>query len=858
MARINDAKEKWMKRLNTVLAVLAATVCVLWMVTPVSALIPEPDVTYYGRAFENLTGTVSLTLDGGSGPVATFSLDPDPATADTYVLRVQMDSVGTREDGKARTGDTAVISVGSVSWNVIVAEKGSVVEFDLESAPPSSMVADPADGAALGASSYLVTGTATDGAGSGVALVEVSTDGGTSWAAATDTSVDGSWSGWSYDWAITGDGVYQLASRATDKSNNVEAPGVLVSVNADSTAPTSLMASPADGSDVGPSITFTGTATDGSGSGVTLVEVSADGGTSWATATDTSGDGSWSSWSYDWAAPGVGSYTVTSRASDAAGISETAGAGTTVYAKTLLSPSRAELDMSAKTFLPSVNSSLSVGGAPWDVDVSVATTRGWLSVDKASGQTPAGFVVTADHSGLVAGNYTGIVVFTSADAVNSPLAVPVSLMVEGGGGSSELQHYDWDEFLTGGDCNVCHQAPSMFLTDGFMQEPAFCESCHNASGVGHDKTVDDARGHSVMASVTSAGCVMPTYGNITTGEFGNSPSASLKDGDKVVCITCHNPMKKTEDYGRAWEMTTTGDGRTYLMQYGGWVGYGRLEPVVYRDKSLSGGPGNVRARKDYIVDPLEYTYDEAAGTITFAAEQDPSDYVYVTLDYPYLRASSEGNRLCSDCHAETTHVGANCLDCHQSHGSDNLAGVRGTLRAPDRAELSVVFMRYTGAGSFADSDGTHDGICEVCHTLTSYYRRDGSVVGNHSNTADYTGSDCTSCHKHSDGFVSYTTLTVATPVSVVSLLPDKTSPATFGDDITWTALAAGGNGNEYEYRFWLKDGTWSIPRDYSPDNTWTWTPTHTGTTYQVVVQVRNVGSPNAYDAQKNSGNYAVQ
>jgi len=316
----------------------------------------------------------------------------------------------------------------------------------------------------------------------------------------------------------------------------------------------------------------------------------------------------------------------------------------------------------------------------------------------------------------------------------------------------ELTHYDWDAWLTGGDCAVCHRTPSTFTHDSYRDEPGFCLSCHNPAAPAHERNITATRGHSTMANITSGTAMMPVYGNITSGEWDDRPKANLYNSDTVVCVTCHNPMRKTEDVGRDWEYTITSDNLTYSLQNGGWSGLGYYVPVVYRDNSLWTGPTHLKDRKAYLVDPSEYSYDESAGTVTFAQAQSPSDYVYVTLDYPYLRASSYANRLCSDCHAQTTHMGANCLVCHTAHNTDNTAGIRGTVRTTDRSERAVVFTGYTGPGSFADGDATYDGICEVCHTVTLYYRRDGSGYANHSGGVNYDGRNCTVCHGHAYGF----------------------------------------------------------------------------------------------------------
>jgi photosystem II stability/assembly factor-like uncharacterized protein len=323
----------------------------------------------------------------------------------------------------------------------------------------------------------------------------------------------------------------------------------------------------------------------------------------------------------------------------------------------------------------------------------------------------------------------------------------VYVMTDAQTGDPELTHYFWDEWMTGGDCGVCHRTPQTFLQAGYTDTNANCYTCHNPAATAHELVLA-GNGHDVMASITSAGITQPAYGNITSGELDNRMYANLLD-DKVGCITCHNVMDKYEDVGRTWEFTTTSDNKTYNLQNGEWSMSGYYVPKVYRDSSLWTGPTYVKDKKDYLVNPSEYTFNEYSGTVTFNQEQDPSDYVYVTLDYPYLRASSENNRLCSDCHSQATHMNVNCLTCHTAHNTDNIDVVRQTVRTSDRTELPVVFLRYSGANSFADGDTTYDGICEVCHTQTLYHKRDGSGASH------YDGGDCTTCHSHASGFARY-------------------------------------------------------------------------------------------------------
>lgn len=314
-------------------------------------------------------------------------------------------------------------------------------------------------------------------------------------------------------------------------------------------------------------------------------------------------------------------------------------------------------------------------------------------------------------------------------------------------GNPELAHYNWSIAAT--QCADCHVSTSKFLVAGYRRTETFCGSCHNSSGKGHEKSLV-IKGHS-LKNYTSGGCRMPVYGNITAGEYNNQPFSRLVSG-KVACVTCHNPMRKSEDYGRAWEYTTTADRLTYSLQRGGWTAYGHLKPVVYRDASLWSGPAFSKSRKTYLVDPSEYNYDEGAGTVVFKTAQPSTAYIYATLDYPYLRASSQDNRLCVDCHTQVTHKGANCLTCHTAHNTGNKAGIREKVRTTDMSDRAVVFSRMSGAASFTDGDAVYNGVCEVCHTQTLYYKRDGSGAALHADGKNYNGKDCTACHTHASGF----------------------------------------------------------------------------------------------------------
>jgi ELWxxDGT repeat protein len=394
----------------------------------------------------------------------------------------------------------------------------------------------------------------------------------------------------------------------------------------------------------------------------------------------------------------------------------------------------------------SVITAPSNGALPPGVICTVAGTAtgaaGGSSVRKVEvGITPSGGSTTwYTASGTVSWSYDWVLPISGsiniksratsvAGIIEEPLAgVNVTVTAYG---NPELQHANWDTSFTNGNCNLWNVTAGAFLAPAsgslaYNLNPSLCRSCHNAAGVAHD------RRHN---------------GN----DHYMTPPVSIPD--YLVCTSCHDPLSKSEDYGRTWEYTTTTDRITYTLQRGGWTVYGRQTPVVYRSASLWSGPTYSKDKKKYRVDPSEYAYDETAGTITFKTQQALTDYIYVTLDYPYLKASSKDNRLCLQCHTtQITHKGNNCLACHAPHDTDNALDIRQSVRTPNRSTITVRFQRYTGLNSFADGDSTRDGICEVCHTTTKYYRKDGSGFANHSGGTNHDGKDCTSCHSHSTGF----------------------------------------------------------------------------------------------------------
>lgn len=124
---------------------LALCVAIGLMVSPLSAEISEPDHIIYGYATTDgvplESGLVELRLEEGAPPLARFDLAADPATGNRFVLRVPMDSVGTRIPGRARSGDAALLFInGQPAGRTVIGSRGAVQLYD---ADPVTRIATP-------------------------------------------------------------------------------------------------------------------------------------------------------------------------------------------------------------------------------------------------------------------------------------------------------------------------------------------------------------------------------------------------------------------------------------------------------------------------------------------------------------------------------------------------------------------------------------------------------------------------------------------------------------------------------------------------------------------------------------------
>jgi len=147
--------------------------------------------------------------------------------------------------------------------------------------------------------------------------------------------------------------------------------------------------------------------------------------------------------------------------------------------------------------------------------------------------------------------------------------------------------------------------------------------------------------------------------------------------------------------------------------------------------------------------------DEHAGRVVFPDINATNEVGWPASDLSYRVLSNTANSLTID--------GAINLD--QISPGDKYVVVYGkliqsTLEVPGTNEWKTVkFFNNSGPNSYADSDSTLDGVCQVCHTKTGHFRNDGQGEDQMHRNADpgdpngTAGETCTAkCHKHIGGF----------------------------------------------------------------------------------------------------------
>ncbi len=196
----------------------------------------------------------------------------------------------------------------------------------------------------------------------------------------------------------------------------------------------------------------------------------------------------------------------------------------------------------------------------------------------------------------------------------------------------------------------------------------------------------------------------------------------------MECKDCHNPhnQPQIQAYGSAAYLAT-----------------GTLTSVISGTTSIL-----TDASATWVV-------DEHAGRIVFPDINARNRRGRPIGNLSYRVLSNTATALTVDGEVNVSYIAAG-----DTYGIIYGKNIRDQIKVPGTSTWKQVkFFSQTGANSFADSDATLDGICQVCHTKTAHFRNDGTGIdqlhmnGDRGDPTGTAGENCTDkCHQHIGGF----------------------------------------------------------------------------------------------------------
>ncbi|WP_372793239.1 CxxxxCH/CxxCH domain-containing protein [Lutibacter sp.] len=283
-------------------------------------------------------------------------------------------------------------------------------------------------------------------------------------------------------------------------------------------------------------------------------------------------------------------------------------------------------------------------------------------------------------------------------------------------------------------CHERHGSQNAALT---MQATNYenCFACHD--------------GNTASTTISAANIAIPgTSGNghafnvsASSGLYEtNIPSdpamAARLDSGNIVCSTCHDPHANTN--GKLLVSPNSADEMCKDCHLPRDKGTYAADPI----NNIGSHPVGIAypATTDY---NAGHTLPLISSNVECSSCHGVHDVAGspLTTDGNLLKMTNDNN-LCKDCHAYQPHQGFECLDCHQAHNGTNIMLIKNQIDIDLTAGVDLRSVTFSSQNSFIKGAGANNGICEVCHTSTSY----------HTNIDDGTdhndGANCTGCHSH--------------------------------------------------------------------------------------------------------------
>ncbi|PLY00106.1 MAG: hypothetical protein C0623_07945 [Desulfuromonas sp.] len=748
--------------------------------------------------WQNANPTVTLTSGdgGGSGVASTeYCIDTNntctPGTAGTSATT----TIGAGAAGTQYIRYRSTDNVGNVE---AIKSTGAI---QIDRALPSSTISAPTGGTFLRAADfpYTISGTATDGTGSGVALVEVDINVAGTWPDATGTT------NWTYSWAQPADGSYTIQSRATDSASptgNTETPGAGVTVTVDTTAPTVSSTVPADAAtDVATNTTVTINFTDANLDCTTVT-----------TGTVTS---AMPGWTRDSCTEGTGvavfstsglanstsySFTITTGVQDKAG-NAFAADQTVTFDTVAAGNSPPNVPTGPAQYESDGSTAISVGG------YSTTTTL----VFEADLSDPDGDTVKLqiDYTGDNASDCESALVASGTNNVQ----VTCAGLTDGNSYNWQYRAVDsnsapsaWVSFAGTPDFTVDATAPSVSSTvptnsatgvalDGNVtinfSENIDCATV-NTTNVTSDSPgwtfsscsaaqavfTTSGQANSTTYNVSVTGAITDLAGNPLNAApyiFSYTTAAAAGVDSTTVGVASATPGNTVINVNVPYSDDDNTD-NTILVEWG-------LDGIDFSLGSNAPAPTHPASPYTYEINSLSngtayqvrITYTDGDGVtgtnpqiITGITPVATNPLLHNSISTASDKWGAGGWGITGGQYGEFT-----CGTCHSASKADldngtdfNIKRVKATITAPtgtwDSTGLATVDVRFTDANDaptgvgFGDDTGGHansNKVCEACHTQNKFHNYDtADNTANGGDLAHENNRDCMVCHKHDNGF----------------------------------------------------------------------------------------------------------
>ncbi len=333
-------------------------------------------------------------------------------------------------------------------------------------------------------------------------------------------------------------------------------------------------------------------------------------------------------------------------------------------------------------------------------------------------------------------------------------------------------------------CQTCHGPGSANFSEihshlvtgsGRFEYTIECSSCHDQHGWDITNVDGDDNIQYVKARVADQITVIDnTAGGVPVTKTIDSDivftaatgAGSFADGDALydrdLCVTCHTLTNHHQNDGSAPGGQSHFDGQdctTCHQHFEGFATPGGLSgPPLQGPHAMLPGqePQDCLACHDSSFFPGAADNPGGAPSVFCATCHDPDSVARIHSHTVTGSSRFDYTVECTSCHDQhgwdiTNIVGNLNLDYIKANLVELITVIDNTQVPPVQVDKLISSnIVFDSLDDFADGDALYDrDLCVTCHTLTNHHQNDGTAPSGQSH---FDGEDCTTCHRHPEGF----------------------------------------------------------------------------------------------------------